>query len=206
MWQDDKATNRFADATVNAIVLEAPDAELSWRLREAPGETPPGVFTWQLQLDKRIGVWASTMLPTDMGGYQSINRAGHPMMQSIFNAGDGEEASRYNTTAPADDLANYGERFARMVTAVVGAHGSAANPRAYGETVAALLLPDMLPYQLGSPASYGFAGHNGRALTDNAPDVMFSLVTNTALSGGLSRARTTVGLRDTFPYLEVQPE
>lgn len=123
------------------------------------------------------------------------------MIQPIFNPEDSKEASRYNTTAPADDLANYGERFAHMVAAVVAAHGSAANPRAYGEAVAALLLPDMLPYQLGSPASYGFAGHNGRSLTDNVPDVMFSLVTNSALSGGLSSASTSAVLRDTFPYV-----
>jgi hypothetical protein len=205
-WQADKTIDLLADATVYAIVLEAPDAELTWRLREAPGEAPRGAFTWRLQPDKRINVWATTMLPTNTGDYRTVNRAGHPMMQVIFNADDSAEASRYNTTAPADDLATYGERFARMVAAMVAAHGSAANPQAYGEAVTALLLPDMLPYQLGSPASFGFAGHNGRALTDNAPEVMFSLVTNTALSVGLARARTSVGLRDTFPYLEVQPE
>ena len=204
--QADNAANGFAVATVNAIVLEAPDAELNWRLREAPGEVPRGAFTWRLQPDKRINVWATTTLRTAAGGYRTMNRAGHPLMQAIFNPNDSEAASRYNTTAPADDLANYGERFARMVAAVVAAHGSAANPQAYGEAVAALLLPDMLPYQLGSPASYGFAGHNGRALTDNAPDVMFSLVTNTALSAGLSRPSKSVGPPNTFPYVAVRPE
>ena len=129
------------------------------------------------------------------------------MIQSIFypeeheEHEEHEEASRYNATAPADDLANYGERFARMVAEVVSAHGTAADPQAYGETVAALLLPDMLPYQLGSPASYGFAGHNGRALTDNTPDAMFSLVTNSALSCGLTRDSITGTLRATFPYV-----
>jgi hypothetical protein len=206
MWQADRAVDRFAGSTVNAVVLEVPDAELTWRLREAPDEAPRGAFTWRLQPDKRINVWATTMLATDTGGYRTVNRAGHPMMQSIFNGDDSVEATRYNTTAPADDLANYGNRFARMVASVVAAHGSAANPQAYGEAVTALLLPDMLPYQFGSPANYGFAGHNGRALTDNAPAVMFSLVTNTALSGGAFRARISAGPRDTFPYVEVRPE
>jgi hypothetical protein len=205
-WQADMATNRFAGTTVNAIVLEVPDAELSWRLREAPGEAPGGAFTWRLQPDKRINVWATTLLANDAGGWQPINRAGHPMIQPIFHPDDTEEASRYNTTAPADDLATYGERFARMVAAVVAAHGTAADPQAYGETVAALLLPDMmLPYQLGSPACYGFAGHNGRALTDNAPEVMYSLVTNMALSGGLSRVSGSAAVRDAFPYVAAVP-
>jgi len=200
-WQPGEAANLFAGTTVNAIVLEVPDAELTWRLREAPGEMSGGEFTWRLRPAKRINVWATTRLATDAGGWRPINRAGHPMIQPIFNPDDSEEASRYNTTAPADDLANYGERFVRMVAAVVAAHGTAADPRAYGEAVAALLLPDMLPYQLGSPACYGFAGHNGRALTDNAPEVMFSLVTNAALSIGLSKASATGAPRDTFPYV-----
>src|SRR5262249_19199523 len=144
-------------------------------------------FTWRLRPERRINVWASTLLASDGGEWWTISRAGHPMIQSIFFSGESEEASRYNASAPADDRANYGERFARMVAAVVAAHGKAADPGAYGETVAALLLPDMLPYVLGSPACYGFAGHNGRALTDNSPDVMFSLATNSALTCGLTR-------------------
>jgi hypothetical protein len=205
-WKPGSATNRFAGTTVHAIVLEVPDAELTWRLREVPSEVPNGDFTWQLRVEKRIHVWATTLLATDAGGWRPINRAGHPMIQSIFHPDDSEAASQYNATAPADDLANYGERFARQVAAVVAAQGTAANPQAYGETVAALLLPDMLPYQLGTPASYGFAGHNGRALTDNAAAVMFSLVTNSALSSGLSSAPRPATLRDRFPYVAAPGE
>jgi hypothetical protein len=200
-WQPGEAENLFAGATVNAIVLEVPDAELTWRLREAPGETPGGDFTWRLRPEKRFNVWATTRLATDAGGWRPINRAGHPMIQPIFNPDDSEEASRYNTTAPADDLANYGKRFARAVATVVTAHGTAADPQVYGEAVASVLLPDVLPYELGSPACYGFAGLNGRALTDNAPEVMFSLVTNSALSIGLSKASATGAPHHTFPFV-----
>jgi hypothetical protein len=204
-WQIDGAENLFAGATVSAVALEIPDAEIVWRLRETPSEAPNGDFTWRLRPEKRINVWASTALATDSGGWRTISRAGHPMIQSIFYPDDGDESSRYNTTAPADDLANYGDKFAHMVASVVAVHGTAADPQAYGETVAALLLPDMLPYQLGSPASYGFAGHNGRALTDNTPDVMFSLVTNSALTCGLTRENVAGKLRETFPYIAPEP-
>jgi hypothetical protein len=204
-WQANTAENLFAGATVSAIVLEVPDTEITWRLRETPYEAPNGDFTWQLRPERRINVWASTMLASDSGEWRTTSRAGHPMIQSIFYLDEGEEASRYSATAPADDLANYGERFARMVAAVVAAHGTVADPGAYGETVAALLLPDMLPYVLGSPACYGFAGHNGRALTDNTPDVMFSLVTNSALTCGLTRESGAGKLRETFPYVALAP-
>jgi hypothetical protein len=40
--------------------------------------------------------------------------------------------------------------------------------------VARELFPDVLPYVIGTPASYGFATRNGRTLADNAPEVMLS--------------------------------
>jgi hypothetical protein len=40
---------------------------------------------------------------------------------------------------------------------------------------------------------------NGRALADNAPEVMFSIVVNAALSDGLRRGTGT--LRPDFPYV-----
>ena len=204
-WQMGKAENLFVGATVNSIALEIPDAEIIWRLRETPYETPNGDFTWRLRPEKRINVWASTAIALDSGHWRTTSRAGHPMIQSIFFPDEHEEASRYNATAPADDVANYGERFARMVAEVVSAQGTAADPQAYGETVAALLLPDMLPYQLGTPASYGFAGHNGRALTDNTPDVMFSLVTNSALTCGLATESVAGRPSQAFPYVTPAP-
>ena len=200
-WQPNTATNLDASGTVNAIVLEVPDAELTWRLREVPEVVPDGDFTWRFRPEKRIYVWAVSLLASDAGGWQPINRAGHPLIQAIFMPDNSEGASDYNCTAPADDPANYGEQFARQVAAVVAAEGTAADPAAYGEALAARLLPDMLPYQIGAAASYSFAGHNGRALTDNTTDVMCSLVTNSAFVGGLSRKHMNDTVRDTFPYL-----
>ena len=55
---------------------------------------------------------------------------------------------------------------------------------AYGELVSELCFPDILRYEVGTPAVFGFAKRNGRALSDNAPEVMFSIVVNAALSDG----------------------
>jgi hypothetical protein len=40
--------------------------------------------------------------------------------------------------------------------------------------------PDVLTYVIGAPATFGFADRNGRPMGDNAPAVMFSMVTNSA--------------------------
>ncbi|WP_440071304.1 hypothetical protein [Streptosporangium sp. OZ121] len=83
----------------------------------------------------------------------------------------------------------------------VGAYGTAEDPRAYGRSVADRIFPNVLPYTVGTPAVYGFAGWNGRSLTDNAPDVMFSLATNTALTIGLMSDSVAARPTRTFPYV-----
>lgn len=151
--------------------------------------------------DKRIDVWAATKLATDAGGWRQVNRAGHPMIHPLLTQYDEELGDRLNATRPVDDRANYGTIVADAVAGVVSAYGSAEDPQAYGRAVAAKLLPDVLPYTIGTPAVYGFNGLNGRSLTDNAPDVMFSLATNTAFTIGLTKDSVTSKPTPAFPYL-----
>jgi hypothetical protein len=63
------------------------------------------------------------------------------------------------------------------------------------------LLPDLLRYEVGRPANFGFVARNGRGLTEPAPEVMFSMVLNTAVPMGLSHTAATGVLRDHFPYV-----
>jgi hypothetical protein len=79
--------------------------------------------------------------------------------------------------------------------------GTSSDPQAYGELVAALCFPDILRYEVGTPAVFGFAKRNGRALADKAPEVIFSIVVNAALSDGLGRGTATLTLRSDFPYV-----
>jgi hypothetical protein len=59
--------------------------------------------------------------------------------------------------------------------------GSAADPGEYGKLIAARLCPNILPYELGTSAAFEVASFNGRALGDDALDVMLTLATNTPL-------------------------
>ena len=67
--------------------------------------------------------------------------------------------------------------------------GSAADPGEYGKLIAARLCPDTLPYELGTSAVFEVARFNGRALGDDALDVMLTLATNTPLVDGLAPDR-----------------
>jgi len=81
------------------------------------------------------------------------------------------------------------------------AGGTADDPEGYGQAVAGDLFPDVLPYVVGTPATYGFAGRNGRTLADNAPEAMLSLVTNMAVPSGLKPAVASGQRSGTFPYV-----
>ena len=182
-WRPQDARNSFAGTTVESIVLEVAHSHPQLR---------PGA---------RTGVWCATKLATDAGGWRQINRAGHPMMWPIFWPGDTDFSDPANTRHPSEDAAAAGAYIADQIAAVVAACGTSEDPRGYGQAVAAGLFPDVLPYVIGTPAIYGFTGRNGRTLADNAPEVMLSLVTGTAVPSGLKPSVAEHQRDSSFPYV-----
>lgn len=181
-WDSNQAKNLFAGHTVHSIVLEVPDAELAGK-------------------DGRIGVWAVATLATDAGGWRSINRIGLPMIHPLFTQYNEDLGNRLNAGRPADDFATYGETVIKEVAGVVAANGTAEDPRAYAEKVAHRFFPNILPYTVGTPACFGFIAWNGRSLTDNAPDVMFSIAANAPVRLGIGKGSVTSKPSATFPYV-----
>jgi len=184
-WDPSKAKNLFARHTVYSIVLEVPDAEL-----QAGGAG-----------SDKIGVWAVATLATDAGGWRSINRIGLPMIHPLFTQFNPDLGNRLNAGRPADDFATYGEMVGKAIAGVVAANGTSQDPQAYGLKVAHRFFPNILPYQVGTPAAFGFVEWNGRAMTDNAPDVMFSIAANTPVRLGIGKESVTAKPSRVFPYV-----
>lgn len=182
----DEVTSLFSGQKVRSIVLEVPDDELL-----------------SLTHARDIAVWGVTALATDAGGWHRINRCGLPMVSPIFAQFDDELAERLNQTAPVDDIETFGTELTDRVAAVVGIRGTTSDPHGYGQEVAERVLPDILPYTIGTPATFGFAKFNGRALNDNAGEVMFSLATDSALSIGLSKDAVDAPPTPFFPYVAI---
>jgi hypothetical protein len=185
-WEQAGAASSFTGSQICAIVLEVPTSDP------------------QLGAGRDVRVWGTTKLATDAGGWRQINRAAIPMVWPLFRALGGDDDSgeyRRDTLGhPADDRANDEARITEMVTAAARNTGT-ANPEAYGAAVAQRLLPDLLPYQVGTTAAFSFAGFNGRSLADNAPEVMYGLVTNSALPSGLQAGDAAETRQDDFPYV-----
>jgi len=184
-WDPKKAKNLFAGHTVYSMVLEVPDAELLADARNG----------------KRIGVWAVATLATDAGGWRSINRVGLPMIHPLFTQFNEDLGNRLNAGRPADDLATYGETISKAISGMVAACGTCEDPRGYGEKIARRFCPNLLPYEVGTPAIFGFAEWNGRSLTDNAPDVMFSIAANAPVGLGIGKSSVTSKPSKVFPYV-----
>ena len=146
-------------------------------------------------------MWAATKLATDAGGWRQINRAGHPMMWPIFWPDDTDFTNPANTRHPAEDVSAAAKYIGEQIAAVVAAAGTSDDPVSYGQAVARDLFPDVLPYVVGTPAVYGFAGFNGRTQADNAPEAMLALVTSNAVPSGLKPATAKDQRTSTFPYV-----
>lgn len=184
-WDPARAKNLFAGHTAYAIVLEVPDSEL----------------IYGANANRRIGVWAVSTLATDAGGWRSINRVGLPMIHPLFTQYNEDLGNRLNAGRPSDDFSTYGEAVIKAITEVVAANGTAEDPQTYAETVTHRLFPNILPYVVGTSAVFGFAKWNGRSLTDNAPDVMFSLAANAPVSLGIGKESVTSKPSKVFPYV-----
>jgi Domain of unknown function (DUF4331) len=182
-WRPENARNSFAGTTVESIVLEVS--------HQHP----------QLHPGSRIGVWCATKLATDGGGWRQINRFGHPMMWPIFWPDDTDFSNPANGRHPSADFNADGKYIGDLVAAVVSASGTSDDPQGYGQTVARELFPDVMSYVVGTPATYGFAVRNGRTLADNAPEVMLSLVVNTAVPSGLKPSVSERFRSGNFPYV-----
>jgi len=133
----------------------------------------------------KVGLWHRTVDGT--GGKWVQADRGALASQSVFLTGDQKAA--YLAAQPADDAA-FIPVFAHSLE-----HTGGYTPEE-AKQVAATLLPDILPYDPGKPASYPV---NGRALADDAIDVFLSILSNGKVP------RDNVGphtdLLASFPYV-----
>ena len=161
----------LADVDVYAIVLEVPNAALGPR--------------------SHLGIWATVRTPVqaDTGqiDWVQIDRAGRPEMVNFYC--QGEDKIAYNAGEPAHDRTRFLDGFAHALEHM------GHYPPHEARTVAAGLLPDMLPYDVTRPAALP---ESGRALTDDAFDQALSVYIQRPISDGVG---PHTDLLADFPYL-----
>jgi hypothetical protein len=172
-WENRK--NFFGQRNVTAIVLEVPTSMIG---------------------RGRIHAWATASLYGHAPEVQ-VSRWGLPLITNVLIP-DETLRETYNRTGPAEDRDKLGQTLARSAARVSGLAGLTPNPAEYGRQVTDRLCPIMLPYELGSNASFDFAGFNGRALGDDVMDIIITLASNVPLADGVVPDKTRI--RSDFPY------
>jgi hypothetical protein len=170
--------NPFARRNVTAIVLEVSS---------------------ELIGHGRVNAWATISLVGHAPEVQ-VSRWGLPMVTHLFlnDPSDQELKEQFNASVPSEDIERFAKSIADFAEKLTIYAGSATDPGEYGKLLAARLCPDTLPYELGTSAAFEVARFNGRALGDDALDVMLTLTANRPIVDGL--APDPGRIRKDFPY------
>jgi hypothetical protein len=152
----------------------------------------------------------SMTAPSTTRVYSQVERLGNPLVSEVFFMK--RDHGLHNTSAPATDVVN---GFGDKIKAFTNGFGRSA---AIGNTLAAVLVPDMLmvyPNRAGNTAgwlSWALAnGYGGRTLKDDVVDAGLTAIFGNLLdasapvlagltSDNISTSTRTYGT--TFPYLE----
>jgi hypothetical protein len=168
----------FARRNVSAIVLEVPTALIG-----------KGI----------VHAWATASLAGHAPEVQ-VSRWGLPLVTHIFLSDPAQPNLKedFNRSVPSDDVARFSKPMAEFAQKMAGYAWTTTDPAAYGRQIAGRLCPTMLPYELGTAASFQRDRFNGRPLADDAMDVILALTANSPLADGV--APDTSRIRSQFPY------
>ena len=143
---DGQAVDFFEPLNTKGLVLQVPD--------------------WAL--GRSIGVWAVTI----GDGLGQIDRMGRPAINTVFNSGDDKNA--FNLGRPSTDRAAFGDNVVSVLKTFSALDGEGAYSDAEANTLADVLLPDVVTYDTTTKAAGPL---NGRALADDVIDAELNIVT-----------------------------
>ncbi|WP_064792488.1 DUF4331 family protein [Shewanella woodyi] len=147
----DKGVDLFKDFQSSVILVEIPNK----------------------MLPKQIYVYASTAM-YNVDQWVQVNRLAHPLMTHMFMVNNKMEISEHTQHRPDSDSTR-AYAVSGTVLRAVTLDNKLPNPVAYADSVAAKLLPDMIPYSVGTEAAYTFEKINGRKPSDDAMDAALSI-------------------------------
>ncbi|MCL1036078.1 DUF4331 domain-containing protein [Shewanella submarina] len=170
----DKGVDLFKDFQSSVILIEVPNSILSGK-----------IYTYA----------SSAMYLKDT--WVQVNRLANPLMTHMFMANNKMEIAEHVHHRPDSDASREYAVSGVTLRAVV-LDGKMALPVAYADKVAKMMLPDMIPYQVGSKAKYSFESINGRNPADDAMDAVLSILVGREIT---DNANTFDRHPQTFPYV-----
>lgn len=163
-----------------AIVLELPDS--------------------LLERQHTIRAWAVSSAPTAVGGWLPVCRAGLPLIALLSNFADSSVVQQLAAGIPAEDRWFCHRALSQELETLVSLQGELADAEvaAHARRLSDRMLPNVLTYEVGSPAQFAVSKWNGRNLTDAALEVLIGELSGPPL---MPPAEPSAGHADAFPYL-----
>ena len=170
--------NLFKNRNAMAIVLEVPNLLIG---------------------EGNVHAWGTISLCGHAPEVQ-VSRWGFPLFTHLFlsNPSKVSLVEEYHAAVPSQDRELFEAAIATFAAELANRAGSTVNPEEHGRQVAERLCPSMLPYELGTEASFNPAVFNGRPLGEDAFDVMLTLAANRPISDGVAPDLSKI--REEFPY------
>ncbi len=147
-------------------------------------------------LPKKIHVYASSAM-YNKDQWVQVNRLANPLLTHLFMANNTMEVSEQIQHRPDSDLTRT-YAVSGTVLRAVALDNKKSNPVAYADSVATKLLPDMLPYNVGTKAAYTYEKINGRKPGDDAMDAVLSIFVGRKIT---DNANTFNRHPKKFPYV-----
>ncbi len=146
-----------------------------------------------------------TMTPESPRMYNQVQRLGNPLVSEVFLAK--RSHALHGSTAPSQDVALIRAELVNFVATVAGRNTAVQN------TLAAVLLPDMLVVQTDKPAntagwlSWALAdGYGGRKLSDDVVDAGLAAIFGSLLDpSNTSPGLATDNVPNDSPFLATFP-
>jgi hypothetical protein len=171
-----KGVDLFETLNSSIIVIEVPNAML-----------PSEIFVYASSAFYNVDKW------------EQVNRLANPLMTHLFLSDNPMEVSEHVGHRPdIDHKQRYAVAGLALRAMALDRDSTVKDKVAYADKLAAELLPDVIPYEVGTPARFGFDGVNGRKLTDDAMDIQLSRFLGRPVSDG---ANSFDRQSRSFPYV-----
>lgn len=174
IWTSVKGKNIFTGRKCGAIVLDVPNTLLG----------------------KKIEVFMTTAVQKDTN-WKQVQYSAIPLFSHSMLFENEALKTEHNMSRPdnSQDMKNFVS--ARTARASTFAH-SQKEPQVYGDKVANMLVPDVITYNVGTPAKFSAASINGRSLSDDAMGEMLTLMLGQPTDQHITNQKLYT---QDFPYL-----
>ena len=174
VWEKASGKNIFLDRTCGSLVLEVPNAMLGGKINAF-----------------------STVAVQKGSGWQQVQYMAKPLMAHTMLFEDEPLKAAFDASRP-DTQKEFFNFFSARIARSAHFAGGRDDAFAYADATAKRLLPDVMPYEVGTQAAFTVDRINGRKFSDDGMSVVLSLLIGKTID---QHAKDLHNYQAAFPYV-----